>query len=1188
MEPSNASDDRFSNQNANATTSSTFTFSAPSGSGLSRPRFVKVRKHNNAPAFNPFRNGAANAAFNNNNADFASSYLDKGINDRLRNLKIGNANEGFNANHLGEFAFATGSSRVDENLVSQQMDKLKIVTDEGRGFNVSVESELQNELKKKLNIKEGGGSNAVPENSANEVIYQMNNLNVNDSTGNNVRMSEVDTMKIGKRETETKGILLRKFGKLNLDNEKEEDSGEPNLCNPFVEGINPRDASGGAQVASDKLKEDIGMSQTAASASSSMFLSGGVSYQPVGVTKRDEFVFTGKQDTLGSSYAEFKTPAPKFGKEGKPKEKSSKGRMNKSREKLKHYTLAQPWYGQGFAFKESVSQEEPQGSSETCSPMDVSPYQEKLAENERSRENSLTSNESFSVDNNSIADDSVPTNSIVDPIDEDLIAATESLKINRDDVACGETKHTSEYHLHENSCVENPKDESISGVETESFKSANDEVDITNDATGISAETEAHDSDTMLQLGGALTARNVSGSAFTFAASSSAEAQSSSPKRHPKKKNWVNVGHDSYNYIPNIKVPYSSSSKAFSPFSGTSSLLTSGQGLKAKISSPLPKTKDSNVMEEQGLKESSASISAAITASQEACEKWRLRGNQAYKIGDLSTAENCYKQGLSCVSKEEASRSCLRALLLCYSNLAATHMSLGWMRDALEDCMKAAEIDQSFLRVQLRAANCYLALGEVEDASQYFKRCLQSGTDVCVDRKIAVEASDGLQKAQKVSDFINHSAQLLQMRTSSDAERALEHINEALTISSYSEKLLEMKAEALLMLCRYEEVIQLCDETFGSAEKNACPLDAGCPFTDLGNSQLSKGFYFRIWRCTMMLKAYFHLGKLEEGLSLLEQQEEKVSAINKGGSKVLDSLIPLAATVRKLLHHKTAGNAAFQAGRHAEAVEHYASALSCNVESRPFAAVCYCNRAAAYKALGQITDAIADCSLAIALDGNYLKALSRRATLYEMIRDYAQAASDLRRLVSLLSKWAEDNTNQLGISDRSNNYTNDLRQNHIRLSEMEEEARKEISLDMYLILGVEPSVSISEIKKAYRKAALRHHPDKAGQSLTRSDNGDDRIWKAIAEEVHSDADRLFKIIGEAYAVLSDPAKRARYDAEEEMRNSQKKRHGPMARNNVDTQYCPFEQSNRRHWREVWRSYGNSSSRGSELGRSSRK
>lgn len=42
--------------------------------------------------------------------------------------------------------------------------------------------------------------------------------------------------------------------------------------------------------------------------------------------------------------------------------------------------------------------------------------------------------------------------------------------------------------------------------------------------------------------------------------------------------------------------------------------------------------------------------------------------------------------------------------------------------------------------------------------------------------------------------------------------------------------------------------------------------------------------------------------------------------------------------------------------------------------------------------------------------------------------------------------------------------------------------------------------------------------------MTRNENPDDGIWKEIGKEVHKDAERLFKMIGEAYAVLSDPTK----------------------------------------------------------------
>jgi DnaJ family protein C protein 7 len=61
---------------------------------------------------------------------------------------------------------------------------------------------------------------------------------------------------------------------------------------------------------------------------------------------------------------------------------------------------------------------------------------------------------------------------------------------------------------------------------------------------------------------------------------------------------------------------------------------------------------------------------------------------------------------------------------------------------------------------------------------------------------------------------------------------------------------------------------------------------------------------------------------------------------------------------------------------------------------------------------------------------------------------------------------------------------------------MEEEAKKDIPLDFYLILGIKSSDAASDIKKAYRKVAPEHHPDKAGQFLARSESGDEgQLWK---------------------------------------------------------------------------------------------
>lgn len=67
-----------------------------------------------------------------------------------------------------------------------------------------------------------------------------------------------------------------------------------------------------------------------------------------------------------------------------------------------------------------------------------------------------------------------------------------------------------------------------------------------------------------------------------------------------------------------------------------------------------------------------------------------------------------------------------------------------------------------------------------------------------------------------------------------------------------------------------------------------------------------------------------------------------------------------------------------------------------------------------------------------------------------------------------------------------------------------------VSLDFYEILEVPRGATDKEIKKAFRKLAMKWHPDKNPDNL-------------------DVASKKFQEIGEAYDVLSDPKRRAIYD-----------------------------------------------------------
>src|SRR4051812_200714 len=63
--------------------------------------------------------------------------------------------------------------------------------------------------------------------------------------------------------------------------------------------------------------------------------------------------------------------------------------------------------------------------------------------------------------------------------------------------------------------------------------------------------------------------------------------------------------------------------------------------------------------------------------------------------------------------------------------------------------------------------------------------------------------------------------------------------------------------------------------------------------------------------------------------------------------------------------------------------------------------------------------------------------------------------------------------------------------------------------DFYEILGIDRNATAEQIKKAYRKKAIEYHPDK--------------------NPGNKEAEEKFKAAAEAYEILSDPDKKARFD-----------------------------------------------------------
>ncbi|KAG1339112.1 dnaJ protein P58IPK [Cocos nucifera] len=144
--------------------------------------------------------------------------------------------------------------------------------------------------------------------------------------------------------------------------------------------------------------------------------------------------------------------------------------------------------------------------------------------------------------------------------------------------------------------------------------------------------------------------------------------------------------------------------------------------------------------------------------------------------------------------------------------------------------------------------------------------------------------------------------------------------------------------------------------------------------------------------------------------------------------------------------------------------------------------------------LGRGKDAINSCTEALEIDEELVEALAQRGEAKLITEDWEGAVEDLKIA-------AQKSPQDMNIREA--------------LMRAEKSLKLSKRKDWYKILGVSRTASIAEIKRAYKKFALKWHPDK---------NVDNR----------EEAEAKFREIAAAYEVLGDEDKRTRYDRGEDV------------------------------------------------------
>eukprot|EP00055_Hartaetosiga_balthica_P006368 m.19868 g.19868 ORF g.19868 m.19868 type:complete len:495 (+) comp5181_c0_seq1:69-1553(+) len=392
-----------------------------------------------------------------------------------------------------------------------------------------------------------------------------------------------------------------------------------------------------------------------------------------------------------------------------------------------------------------------------------------------------------------------------------------------------------------------------------------------------------------------------------------------------------------------------------------------------------------------------------------------------------------------------------------YHNRSAAYIQIGKYKEGLEDAHKSLSLDPSQAKYHNRIAKCYVGLGRFSDARRHYA----SASQLPGGSKTAEQELKGIDTIERL---------LRDAKTAESANHfnnAVSLVEQAMKFAPFCDALRMEKARYLLKAGDVGTSSRIASDIL---RENALHPDALC------------------LRGQCLLK----LGNVDQAIAHFRRA--LTSNPDHSDCKTLFK------STKQLLREKERGNEAFKSGKLEEAIHIYTEALQLNPDCDIFNAKIHFNLALTKSKLGDIDGAVKQCQRAVALDPSYEKARLKVPQLYMEAEMYEEAVQAYEEMVQ---------------GDPQNR---NLRQ---ELRNAKLELKKSKRKDYYKILGVNKSANETDIKRAYKKSALKCHPDR------------------VSAEEKDVAEAKFKELGEAYGVLSDPEKKTRYDNGEDLDDMQR-------------------------------------------------